>query len=308
MSEGAPETSEILAFVKVVDEGSVSGAARELALPRATISRRLSRLEGKLGVRLLHRTTRQMNLTESGEEYYRHARGVLQAVQAASAAVCRPDDVPRGLLRVSIAPLFSRQVRETLLTFVEAYPEVDLELIASTALLDLRARNIDVAWRAAWELDPDLVARKLFTAELAAVASPAYLSREGTPTSEDQLVNHVCLLGFERGERPATHWPLKDGGRVRVRGRLVANDLLLLRDAALRGLGIALLPAPFMAELVAAGELVQVLPTRVGAVSQIALVYPDRRLLKPAVRAFVDHVVAQSGDIMSPDAPGTTLS
>ncbi len=305
MIEDAPETSEIRAFVKVVDEGSVSGAARELALPRATISRRLGRLEGKLGVRLLHRTTRQMNLTESGEEYYRHARGVLQAVQSASAAVCRPDDVPRGLLRVSIAPLLSREVRETLLTFIEAYPEVELELIASTALLDLRARNIDVAWRAASDLDPDLVARKLFSAELGAVASPAYLARAGTPTSETQLVDHVCLLRFERGERPATHWPLKDGGSVRVRGRLVANDMLLLRDAALRGLGIALLPAPFMADLVATGELVRVLPDRLGALSQIALVYPDRRLLKPAVRAFVDHVVARSGAIVS-DAPGTT--
>ncbi len=303
MSDDAPETSEVAAFVQVVDGGSVSAAARELGLPRATVSRRLARLEERLGVRLVHRTTRRMHLTESGEEYYRHARGILQAVDAASASVQRADDVPRGLLRVSVPPADSPELRGVLLAFVERYPEVELEVIASTRMEDLRARNIDVAWRAARNLDPGLIARQLSTNNIVGVASAAYASAHGLPEAPSELSSHTCLLGFERGERPATHWPLRDGSRVRVRGRLVSNNLRLLLDATLRGLGIALLPEPFVAEPLEAGRLVAVLPEQLGATSKLALVYPDRRLLKPAVRAFVDHVLEHGKNIAAPRRP-----
>jgi len=293
----APETSELKAFVRIADVGSLSGAARELELPRATISRRLSRLEERLGVRLVRRTTRQLRLTDAGEELYRHAREIVLAVDAAAQAVRRDDGEPRGLLRVSTPPMDDAILRGILLDFVARYPEVELELIASTRHEDLVARNIDVAWRASVDLDPGLIARRLMSTELIAVASPAYLDRAGAPASPDDLMAHHCLVGFTRGERPATHWPLLSGGQVRVRGRLISNDLRALHDAARRGLGVALLPRVFCAADLAAGSLRPVLPGALGAPSHVSLVFPDRKLLKPAVRAFIDHMVASIGDL-----------
>ena len=303
MNDSPPETSELLAFVEVVGEGSVSAAARQLGLPRSTISRRLARLEERLDVRLLHRTTRQLHLTESGEEYLVHARAVLQAIEEATSSVRRSTDLPKGLLRVSVPPVLSVELRATLLDFLDRYPDVKLELIASAVSEDLRAQNIDVAWRATTELAPDLIARKLFKSPVTAVAAPAYLAQRGAPKSPADLAAHSCLRGFARGIRPTTHWPLTDGGSVRVKGRLVANDLLILYDAALRGDGIALLPETWSGVALADCRLVRVLPDQLGVMAQVALVYPNRRLLKPAVRAFVDFVAPRAAQFsMGPRA------
>jgi len=286
-----PETSELQAFVAVVDSGSVTGAARELALPRATISRRLARLEDRLDTRLMHRTTRRVQSTDAGLEYYRHARAILDAVELATRSVVAPDSAPRGLLRVSVPPVRGPEFHTLLLDFLEQYPAVQLEVIVSTAFEDLRARNIDVAWRAGTEFDPSLIARPLTRTTLLGVASPAYLQAHGLPASPADLAEHRCLVGFARGERPATHWPLHDGGQVRVRGVLSSNDLGLRMSALLRGMGIGLLPQMLMRDRLAEGSLVPVLEGVLGRCSQSALVYPDRHHLRPAVRAFVDHVV-----------------
>lgn len=289
----APETSELQAFLGVADAGSVTAAAAELGLPRATVSRRLARLEERLGVKLISRTTRQLRLTDAGEELHPHARSIVMAVGAAARAVSRDDGRPRGLLRVSVPPLSSRSFREVLLRFVERYPEVDLEVIVSTRHEDLIASNIDVAVRAGQRLDPGLVARTLQRSEVVAVASPAYLARAGAPATPAALGRHACLVGFARGERPATHWPLRDGGQVRVTGRLVCNSLELLLEAACDGLGIALVPLLVARGLLERGALVRVLPEALGASTVVALVYPDKRLLRPAVRAFVDFTLAE---------------
>lgn len=288
-----PETSELQAFVRIVQAGSLSGASQELAVPRATLSRRLARLEERLGVRLVHRTTRRLHLTDAGEAFYPQARDVVGAVQAASDAVAlHSQSEPTGLLRVSVPPLTQHGPRALLLDFLERYPKVELEVSSSTRHEDLLAGHIDVAWRAGVRLDPGLVARKLTRTDVVAVASPAYLARRGTPQSVDELVHHTLLLGFDRGVRAATRWPLRDGGHVAVQGRLVSNQLSLLHDAVVRGLGIAMLPAAWEGDTSDTGDaLVPVLPTVLGASSQVALVYPNRRLLKPAARAFVDFVV-----------------
>ena len=207
------------------------------------------------------------------------------------------------VLRVSVPPVLSVELRATLLDFLDRYPDVKLELIASAVSEDLRAQNIDVAWRATTELAPDLIARKLFKSPVTAVAAPAYLARHGAPRSPADLAAHACLRGFARGIRPTTHWPLTDGGSVRVKGRLVANDLLILYDAALRGDGIALLPETWSGDALADGRLVRVLPDQLGVMAQVALVYPNRRLLKPAVRAFVDFVAPRAAQFsMGPRA------
>ncbi len=243
-----------------------------------------------MGLRLINRTTRRLQLTMAGEELYRHARAVVTAVEAAVEAVRRNDGRPRGLLRISVPPLHSEDFMGMLLDFAERYPGVELELLVSSRHEDLIARNIDLAWRAGTELDPGLVARTVYRTEMIGVASPAYLDRAGVPSSPDDLREHSCLLGFARGERPATHWPLREGPPIRVRGRLVANDVVLLLDAARRGMGIGLLPTVILGDALASGELVQVLPGVLGTELVVALVYPHRRLMRPAVRAFVDYV------------------
>ncbi|MCA9572229.1 MAG: LysR family transcriptional regulator, partial [Myxococcales bacterium] len=237
MSHDLPETSELAAFVAVVDAGSVSGAADELGLPRATVSRRLARLEERLGVRLLRRTTRRTALTDAGTELYGHARTALAAVGEGWAALRRADGVPRGLLRVSVPPV-SGELTEVLLAFVRAFPEVRLEVEVSTRHVDLIGEGFDVAVRASGHLDPGLVARQLARFRSQALASPAYVERHGLPSTAEELRDHACLLGFDRGVRPVTWWPLLDGGRVRVDGRLVCNDIDVLWEATRQGLGI----------------------------------------------------------------------
>ena len=287
----SPETSELRSFVSVCDLGSVSGAATELGLPRATVSRRLARLEARLGVRLIHRTTRSLRLTDSGETFYTHARSILDAVELATLAVTQNAGRPSGLLRVSVPPVNDSGFATMLIEFSEGFPEVELEVIATTAHQDLFAEKIDVALRATGVLPPGLIARRLTRSSAVAVAAPAYLERAGVPKSVDALTEHRCLVGFAQGARRSTHWPLLDGGKVRVRASLATNSVELLFKAVLRGRGIALLPRTFCADALTDGSIVAVLPDIIGAATDITLVYRDRQLPKPAVRAFVDHAV-----------------
>jgi DNA-binding transcriptional LysR family regulator len=296
-----PETVELLAFVRIVDAGSLSRAAEELGVPRPTLGARLARLEERLGVRLLHRTTRRLVLTAAGEELHRRARGVLAALEEAATAV-RPGEGPvAGLLRVSMPPgggVFGAII----LDFMEQHPEVRLEVQFTTEHVDLVGEGYDVAIRAGMKLDPGLVGRTLGRAELIAVASPAYLQRYGRPETAEALASHRCIVGFAFGVRPAARWPLMDGGQVRVDGALACNELELQRQAAERGLGVALLPERLVRDGLATGRLERVLEGVVGGASQIAVVFPERRYLAPVVRAFVDHVVARSAEVL--DAGG----
>ncbi|MEM9072602.1 MAG: LysR family transcriptional regulator [Myxococcota bacterium] len=281
-----PETSELAAFLAIVDAGSLSRAAEELGLPRTTLTRRLARLEERLGARLLHRTTRRLRLTHEGEEFYQHARAAVKATEDAARAVRRDDEEPRGLLRLSIPPVAGPSGgMRAVLDFIDAYPNVQVEVIASTQHEDMVERNIDLALRAGAEFDPGLIVRTLLRTDVLALAAPAYLERAGVPSAVADLAHHRCLVGFARGERPAAHWPLVDGGMVRVRASLATNDVWLLSAAVARGMGIALLPQPIAAKLLKRGEAV---PEVLGTRTQVALVYPSRRLIKPAVRAFID--------------------
>ncbi|HVZ34573.1 MAG TPA: LysR family transcriptional regulator, partial [Polyangiaceae bacterium] len=181
------ETAELLAFAQTVDAKSLSRAASELGVPRATISRRLQRLEERLGTRLIRRSTRSLLLTDSGEALYRHARIVLAAVERAEASVRQTDQAVRGELRVSVPPMLGESFHELMIGFSERYPEVKLEVHASSAIVDLRRDGYDVAIRAASEIEPGLIARTLARAPVVACAAPAYLERHGTPRSRREL-------------------------------------------------------------------------------------------------------------------------
>lgn len=285
------ETSELLAFTRAVEAKSLSRAAAELGVPRATVSRRLQRLEERLGARLLRRTTRSLALTPAGDTFYRHARIVLDAVQTAEASVRSTGPTIAGDLRVSVPPMLDEGFFAMLTAFAEAHPAVRLSVHFSSRHVDLRRDGYDVAIRAGTAIEPGLVARTLGRTRLVAVASPEYLAAHGTPRRRKDLAAHRCLLGFARGELPQTHWPL-GGAQVHVQGMFFTNEIRLLADAAVRGLGIALLPRTLVDDALARGTLVQVLPGVLEDESRIAIVYPERELVPPQVRAFVDAVIA----------------
>lgn len=297
------ETSELLAFSKTVDVKSLSRAALELGVPRATVSRRLARLEERLGARLLRRTTRSLVLTDAGEAFYLHARIVLDAVHSAEASVRRTDDVVRGDLRVSVPPLAMASFNSMICDFCQRYPELRVHVHYASQHVDLVRGGFDVALRASMELEPGLVARTLARMPFLAVASPAYLTAHGEPKTARDLKHHRCIMGFARGEVASSHWPVAGGGKLHVEGAFFSNDIGMLAAAATRGQGIAMLPLIAALPGLESGALVQVLPKVLKGESKLSVVYAEREFVAPQVRAFVDAVVAWAPGELSQAIP-----
>ena len=224
------ETAELLAFSTIVKAKSLSRAALELGVPRATVSRRLARLEARLGARLLRRTTRSLALTDAGTAFYRHAQIVLDAVAQAEDSVRPSEHVIRGDLRVSLPPIVDDALYTQLCDFAQRYPQVRLQVHFTSRHVDLRREGYDVALRGSSELEPGLIARTLRKDRMIAVAAPSYLAAHGTPRTRKDLRSHRCLMAFVRGELPQTHWPMA-GAMVHVEGSFFSNELGLLRHA-----------------------------------------------------------------------------
>ena len=274
------------AFVQVVEQGSLSAAARALGVPRPTVSRRLARLEERLGERLVQRGARQAVITRAGQELYQQIRGPLGVLLAAEQAVRDRSEAPRGLLKVAMPPLLAAPLAPALVALQALHPHLAVEVFTETRFVDLAAEGFDVALRAGVLRTPALVQRRLHTMQVGLYAAPRYLEAHGTPRTVGALAQHRLLRGHTATDTPRTHWPLVDGGTVPVDGDFVTNDRELLRAACAAGHGLALLsdipavPAP----------LVPVLP-RVGARLGLYVVYPDRPLLPPRTRVFVDAMV-----------------
>lgn len=289
----ATETSELLAFLRVVEAKSFSRAAVELEVPRATIGRRLSRLESRLGTRLLRRTTRSLSLTEAGETFYRQAQLILEAIARAETSVKRADNLMRGDVRVSIPPMpgdLEASFSKLVTTFAKRHREVRLQIEISTRIVDLVREGYDVALRAAGEIQPGLIARTVGRHRVVAVASPSYLAERGTPRTAKDLREHRCITGFARGELPMSTWPLRRR-TLQVESAFSSNDLRILRDAAVAGVGVALLPQLIVHDQIARGTLVHILDGVVETENQLAVVYPERDLMPSHVRAFVEQLV-----------------
>ena len=281
-------------FVEIVTGGSVTAAAGSLGVPRPTVSKRLARLEERLGVRLLHRTTRRMKLTKEGALFFERARRIVAAAREAEAEIQRVDEVPRGLLRMLIPPRVPEQVfTRWLAEFMEAFPEVRLDVVATDLHVDLVAEGFDVALWVGEVEDTSLISRTLVTNTEVAVASPRYLKRHGVPTTAAELADHNCVIGYKGGHVPDQRWPLVHGGWTHVGGDLMTNHDGLSVEAAKRDLGIALVIDRLVHELLDSGELVWVLPNIIGRENRARLVYPEREFLDPKVRAFVDFIASR---------------
>lgn len=301
----APETSELASFIRVVDSRSLTRAAAELQLPRATVSRRLTRLEEKLGVRLLRRTTRSIALTDAGARFVSHARSALEAVSLAENAIrLEPGGAPKGPVRVSVPHGLGREFHHFIADFAARHPDVQVQVLVTSDLVDLVKDNFDVALRASSVDTPGVVTRRVAHDLRVAVASPAWLKANGTPRTRADLRRHRCLVNFTADRLPASAWPTLDGGRVHVNGAFVSNDLSLLRAAALEGLGIALMPVVLVRDDLEAGRLVRVLPNVVGADARVLVAWPDREFTPPGAKAFLDEMLAWVPKFIGSVLPG----
>ena len=283
----------MLVFAKVVQAGSFIGASRELDLPKSTVSRRVSELEARLGARLLQRTTRKLSLTDVGRTFYQHAARVVAEAEEAERTVNEMQAVPRGLLRVTM-PLNFGFLAPLITGFMRRFPEVPIELVGTSRVVDLVEEGFDVAIRAGELSDSSLVARSLGTLKSYLVASPGYLRRHGMPKRPEDLAGLDCIVFGEGSERIS--WQLTRGGkvtRIRISARLVVNDFEFLDHAAKSGLGIAILPLFRCIDDLRVKRLRRVLPEWSAREVPIHAVYPSLRHLSPKVRAFLDHLREQ---------------
>ncbi|NJD24137.1 MAG: LysR family transcriptional regulator [Betaproteobacteria bacterium] len=287
------DANDLILFARVVEAGSFAKAAERTALPKSTLSRRITALEATLGERLLMRSTRRLMITEFGERMLDHARRLLEETDAASAMALHRQGTPRGVLRVSMPPDFVElDLTPVLLQFAADYPEVRLELDLSPRRVDLLAERFDLAVRAASRLPDDgtLVARKLCEKPNGLYASPAYLQRYGVPNEPDDLPGHVGLRLIGGNGEPIP-WRLSrgpDSWEGLPDGPLAANSPGLQRDLAAHGMGIVALDDRFAAKWVEQGLLKRVLPDWNLPAVTLWCVTPGRRLIPARTSAFIE--------------------
>jgi len=275
-------------FAQVVATKSMSTAARNLGLSPAAVSKRIRRLEERLSVRLLQRTTRQLALTEIGQGFYERVVPILASIENAEMWIAHGSATVRGLLRVSAPTSFGRMhIAPHLKGFLDLYPALTVDLVLSDTFADIIRDGFDLAIRIADPEDSSLIARRLAPNHRILCASPTYLARHGTPDCIDDLRHHVLL------SHTMTEWQLEgpEGPRfVRVEGRLRTNSSEVVREAVIGGVGIALRSTWDIGSEVKSGSLVQVLSEYTGSKRVIIqAVYPSRRHLEQKVRAFIDY-------------------
>lgn len=277
-------------FARIVETGSLSAAARAMAISPAMVSKRLARLEARLGIRLVQRTTRRLALTQAGERFHADVVAILRSIRDAENRLTGNRDEPIGPLRVSAPTSFGRlHIAPHLHGFLDAYPRVELELDLSDANVDLVADRVDVAIRITTEIPPSLQAHRLTDSRRLLCAAPSYIDRHGTPPSVAALARHRLLAAT--GQMP---WRLVNGSRrqtVEGHSHVRTNSSEIVRELALAGVGIALRSLWDVSDALAAGHLVPVLPGWEGPADLgIYALHPRSPTVPPAVIAFVDFL------------------
>ncbi len=288
-----PDLNEMAVFVKVVEEGSFVGAGRALGMPTSTVSRRIASLEGRLGARLLHRTTRQVRATDVGQTFYDRASRVVTEAAEAEQVVLSTRDIPHGSLRVTAPVLVAQRVLTPVaLEFLATWPEVQFDIASTDRVVDVVGEGFDVALRAGPFDDSSLVVRKLIQSRLCLVAAPSYIAAYGAPQEPEELGQHGCLSYRLALQRSWTLHGPRGEVRASVAGRMATNDLSVTHAAVLAGLGIGLLPQFTIEPELQDGKLVRVLPEWCGPDLWLGAVYPSARHLPTKVRAFIDALAA----------------
>jgi len=288
--------SELSFFAALVKAGSLTAAARELDVTPPAVSKRLAQLEARLGVRLLHRTTRRISLTHEGQVYMEHARRILGDIEQMERDVCGARKAPRGLLRVN-APLgFGRTYISPFISeFAKAYPEVEVQLILSDHPLILADESIDLGIRFGDLPDARIIARRIAPNRRLICASPAYLERHGKPTSPEDLAAHNCII-LRQNDVAAGIWRFTHGRRaqtVKVRGTLSSNDGEVVLKWALDGHGIVQRAEWDIARYVRSGRLRLLLEDHALPAADIFAVYHERHHQSAKVKACLEFLVSR---------------
>ncbi|WP_413613256.1 LysR family transcriptional regulator [Bdellovibrio sp. HCB-110] len=284
------DLNEVAIFVKVVQVGSFHQAAKLLDMPNSTVSAKVSALEKRLGVTLLHRTTRKLQVTQAGQAFYARSLHAIQELQGAEEEVTSNQGEPQGTLRLT-APtaLGSTLLPEVVSLCMKKHPKIHIELIFADRMVDLITEGVDLAIRAGELSDSSLVAKKLGVGYFAPFASAAYLKAHGTPTHPKELREHTCLQFAPLGKEK---WELVNKAKSKVTvpmpGKLIADDLNVIKDLVLSGEGIALLPTFICESETKRSKVVRILPEWRSDVRPISFVYPPQKFVNPKLKAFIE--------------------
>jgi DNA-binding transcriptional LysR family regulator len=302
-------------FARVVESASFAAAARHFDMSPAMVSKHVRTIEERLGVRLLNRTTRRVSATEVGQDYYERCLRILSELEDADRAAGDLQAAPRGLLRVTTSVSFgARQLAPMIADYLDAYPDVSIDLSLHDNYVDLLEERIDLAIRLGQLSDSSLIARKLCAVEMVLCASPGYLKANGTPQKPRDLTKHRCLIYTHAASRA---WSFVDrAGKeevVRVSGRLSANSGDALLALAVKDAGITLAPDYLVGDDLTAGGLIRLLPDYTTQDTPVYAVYPHSRYLSAKTRTFIDFLASRlahlpqieqdGGNIKTDDAP-----
>lgn len=291
--------TDIAVFAQVVESGSFTAAAERLSLSKSVVSKYVTRLEERLGARLLNRTTRRISLTEIGRAFYQRSQQGLREIEEAEAEVSRLQAEPRGLLRINAPMSFGvLHLAPAIPDFLSRYPELSVEVDFDDRKVDVIQGGFDVSVRISDLADSSLIARRIGPCRHAVVASPDYLKRHGTPKTPQDLVDHNIVS--YRYQESTQQWEFVDPeGKsitVPVNGTVQMNNSLGLREAVLNGAGIMRAPTFVVGNDVQQGRLTPLLTNFRTLQLSIYAVYPQRRHLSPKIRAFVDFMAERVTD------------
>jgi DNA-binding transcriptional LysR family regulator len=282
------------AFIRIVEAGNISAAADRLGVAKSAVSRRLKELEEHLGVELFHRTTRRMNLTDTGRAFYHQSVRILEDVLEAEHATSQAHGTLKGSLKIALPSTFGlMHMGPAINEFLQAHPQVEFDLDFNDREVDLIQEGFDLAIRIANLPDSSLIARRLATIHTVICASPSYLEYMGTPRTPDELIEHHCLVYSLL--RDFDYWHLTDNNgreiRTKIHPYLKASTGEFLKDAAVEGQGIILVPSFIAYKEIERGTLVPVLKDYKTPQVDAYAIYPQTRYLSQRVRAFVDFLV-----------------
>ncbi|MCM2282075.1 MAG: LysR family transcriptional regulator [Bdellovibrionaceae bacterium] len=293
------DLNEIVCFVRVAEEKSITAAARTLDLPKSTVSRKLAALERRLGLTLMKRTTRQVRLTDAGQTFFEKAVRALAELDSAETDLSAHTAAAQGTLRVTAPVEFSTGAFLPLCAeFMRQFPLIEIDLLLTDRLVDLIGENVDVAFRLGHLKDSTLIGRRLGFMDLVLYASPEYLKREGQPRTPEDLNRHTAIGFTPNGAQ--FPWTLKsDRGKrvVRPKWRFSSNHILAVREAAITHLGIALLPRAVAETDVREKRLKAVLPDWVEVGIPLNVVFAGQRFVPPKLREFLKFVDTHADQI-----------
>jgi DNA-binding transcriptional LysR family regulator len=295
------DLNRIGVFVRVVEQKSFTGAAQELRVPVSSVSRAISGLEDELGVRLLHRTTRKLSLTDAGQHFFGRMQAVVNEAEQATRAITGFASEPRGVVRITTPPdLGAQELPRVIAKIARQHPGLSIELKLTNHVVDIVAEGFDLAVRGGNLGDSSLVARKIADSEMGIYGSPAYLQHRGRPRALSDLKKHACLrYGARDIYMPWRFTGPRGEESVTVNGPIVCDDLIFLREAAIDGAGLTILPVHMATPSVRAKRLARVLPSHRLTGGTLSLMWPSRKLVPAHVVVVRELLLQELAQIFS---------